>query len=139
MVRLRLATLALTAGLVLACGCMNLSECRLFGKKRCSGCPTCPDGGCCDGEGFSGFEEGFGGEIGPGLTSAGPEGPALLPPGPGGPMMLPHNSGGPVMLPHGPGSPAAAAPLTAESNVPFLAPPPRQVPYPQSQPMPYTP
>lgn len=118
MLRLRLASLAAAAGLMLVCGCSTPTACsngsfmsRLCGRSHSRDCATpvevvaVPEG-CCDG------------------------GPLLGDPGPG--FVLPGGVPGGV-----PGS-VPTMPMVPDGALP-LSPPPRLVPQPQSQPFPYTP
>ena len=114
MLRTRLASLALAAGLSLTSGCMNFP--RPFGCFGSGGGCCCPPAnGCCDGVVAS-----FGGVVGtPCCAShAGPPGAVE------GPMLLPQNGAPPVGVGNGV--------LTPIPN-------PHLVPLPQAPATPYTP
>jgi hypothetical protein len=109
MVRARFLFVAVAGGLGLACGCTSLSQHPLLSKFH-HGCTAGTPGCTCSESG----------EIVDG------EGPAL---GDGAPIMA-TPPGAVGNIPPG---------LTPQNTMPPLAPAPRLVPQPQSQPVPYTP
>ena len=120
MLRARIATSLLAAGLGLACGCSNMSNFSLTGRchrsRPCeaecieAGSPVC-DGPVCDGPMLQDF------------------GPYAMPPA--GPM--PGMQPGPLT----PLTPQPFAPLAPQPSMPPLSPAPRLQP--QAQPLPYVP
>ena len=114
MLRARIATSLLAAGLGLACGCSNMSNFSLTGRcHRSRPCEAeCVEAGApvCDG---------------PLLEDFGPYG---MPPA----GMMPGMTPGPLM-------PQPFAPLGPQPSMPPLSPAPRLQPLPQAQPLPYVP
>ena len=116
MLRTRLASLALAAGLCLTSGCLTWIP-----RPCASGCCP-PAGGCCDG-----VVAGYGGGVvgTPCCTSH------AVPPG---------AIAGPALAPQDAGPLLGAMPLPgAPSGILAPAPNPRLVPFPQAQATPYTP
>jgi hypothetical protein len=112
MLRTRLASLALAAGLSLTSGCLNFS--RPWGSGP-GGCCCPPAGGCCDG-----VTAGFGGVVGTPCCSSHAAPPGAVE----GPVLVP---------PHG------VPPAGPDNGVLAPAPSPRLVPAPHAVATPYAP